>query len=366
MPSSPTYRASSRRLGLTGSRRLSGCGPRPLRCSGGSQTARALSLCLALWCVLIGATAGATEPAAGPSAPSPSPETTFAEAVKIFKSGDAARALPLFLEIGDMTSSPNVQLYIGYCQVELGRNREAHRAFSLALKQSLDLGGTKYGTTREAARDELAKLNLRLANLTISLIERPANTVVRLDGEVVDSASLGSPLIVDPGLHQVKAEAEGRRTTVREISVDAGGSKTIALLLEEKIDQVTAPRTQPERDVAGRRDWRGSRLTMIGLVVSAVGVVGLGTFAAAGIRARSVYNRLQTECPNGCADASHRSDINDGTTFQTVANVGLALGIAGTLTGATLLYLGLADGGSAKPAVAVAPGLVKISYGGSF
>ena len=84
------------------------------------------------------------------------------------------------------------------------------------------------------------------------------------------------------------------------------------------------------------------------------------------MQARSTYNKLQTECPSGCSDAAHRSDASKGSTYQTVANVGLGLGIAGTVTGAALVYLGVMRGQAAAPSVEVSPELVKISYMGSF
>jgi len=138
----------------------------------------------ALWGAFMGSTAAraeTAEPVAPPAARSTS-GAEFAEAVRIFKSGDTARALPFFVRLGETTNSPNVQLYVGYCQLELGHERAAHQAFSQSVKLSRDLGGAKYVATQEAAQLELAKLNLRLASLTISFVELPAEFVVRLDG----------------------------------------------------------------------------------------------------------------------------------------------------------------------------------------
>ena len=293
------------------------------------------------------------------------PDAEFTEAVKVFKNGDTAAALPLFVHLGETTNSPNVQLYVGYCQLELGHAREAHQAFSRAVKLSLELGGAKYVATREAAQAELAKLNLRLASLTIAFVELPADFVVRLDGEIVDSSLVGSPLVVEPGLHHVDAEAEGSKPVARDVSLDAGGSKTIALLFEKKVEsEVALP--QAEQSAPAQRSDPGSRLTSLGYVAAGLGVAGLGAFVVAGIQARSTYNKLQSECPSGCSDAAHRNDASQGRTYQTVANVGLALGIAGTLTGATLVYLGVTSGKPANASVDVSPGLVKISYAGSF
>ena len=324
---------------------------------------RAFALC----CALIWPTAALAETAtsSAPSAARPNPEAAFAEAVKVFKTGDAARALPLFVHLGDMTNSPNVQLYVGYCQLELGHDRDAHQAFTRAVKLSLDPGSAKYGSTRDAAQAELVKLNLRLASLTISLVEMPAEFAVKLDGEIVDPSLLGSPLVVDPGLHRVEAEAKGSKPVARDVSLGAGGSKTVALLFE-KATEVDVTLSQAKQSVPIRRNSAGSRLTTIGFVAAGLGAVGLGVFAVAGIQARSTYNRLQRECPSGCSDAAHRNDASDGRTYQTVANVSLALGIVGTLTSATLVYLGLITGSVTKPSVEVSLGLVKISYAGNF
>jgi len=321
----------------------------------------------ALWGAFMGSTAAraeTAEPVAPPAARSTS-GAEFAEAVRIFKSGDTARALPFFVRLGETTNSPNVQLYVGYCQLELGHERAAHQAFSQSVKLSRDLGGAKYVATQEAAQLELAKLNLRLASLTISFVELPAEFVVRLDGEIVEPALLGSPLVVAPGLHQVEAEAKGAQPIARDVPLEAGAFKAIALQFEKIIVQDVAQSRTVQPALAPRTD-SGSRLTKMGWVAVGLGVAGLGTFVVAGLQARSTYSKLQTECPSGCSDAAHRSDASKGSTYQTVANVGLGLGIAGTLTGATLVYLGVTRGKTATPSVEVSPELVKISYTGSF
>jgi hypothetical protein len=332
-------------------------------------TCQAASRVLAFWGALIGSLAARAETveSAAPSAVRSTPEAAFAEAVRIFKNGDSTRALPIFLHLGGTTNSPNVQLYVGYCQLDLGHDREAHRAFSQSVKLSRDLDAAKYLATQEAAQVELAKLNLRLASLTISFVELPPEFVVRLDGEIVDPALLGSPLVVAPGLHHVEAEAKEATPISRDVPLDAGEFKAIALQFEKTIEQdVAQPLPATAQPSVAQRTDAGSRWTRMGLVAAGLGVVGLGTFVVAGMQARSTYNKLQTECPSGCSDAAHRNDAGKGSTYQTVANVGLALGIAGSLTGATLVYLGVAKSKAAAPSIEVSSELVSISYAGSF
>ncbi|GEM_PF-4122802 len=328
-------------------------------------SSRSVPWFVALFCALTWATDALAETAieTAPAASAPNVEAAFGEAVKRFKSGDSEHALPLFIYLSKVTDSPNVHLYVGYCQQELGRDRDAHQAFSLAVKQALQLGEARYDATREAAQAQLGKLELRLARLTISLVQAPPEFVVKLDDQAIDPSLLGSPLMVDPGLHHVEAEAEGANPISRKVVLGKGGSETVMLLFEKRSEQSAASLSQgpPHPDTRS-----GSQLTTFGLVAAGVGVVGLGAFTVAGLLTRSAYDRLQADCPNGCSDAAHRGDLSHGRSLQMVANIGLAAGIVGTVTGATLLYLGLSNGKAARPSLELAPGLAKISYQGSF
>jgi len=326
-------------------------------------TRRILASCFALVCSL-SAVAG-TAVAEVPAASSPSHEVAFAEAVRIFKSGDTARALPLFLHLGESIESPNVQLYVGYCQLELGHDREAHQAFSLAVKQSIERGEARYAAAREAAQGELAKLNPRLATLTISLVQVPKEFVVKLDHERLDPALVGSPIVISPGLHQVEAESAGAKPISREVLLDKGGSKVIAILFEEERKKTIelAPINQM---VPASAQSTGHYLTVFGYVAGGLGLVGWATYAVAGLKARSDYNQLHADCPTRCSDAAHRNQANEGKTLQTVANVGLGVGLAGTLAGTALLYWGFSHRDVPRASVALAPGSMNISFQASF
>jgi hypothetical protein len=300
-----------------------------------------------------------------PAASSPNHEVAFAEAVRIFKSGDTARALPLFLHLGESIESPNVQLYVGYCQLELGHDREAHQAFSLAVKQSIELGEARYAAAREAAQGELAKLNPRLATLTISLVQVPKEFVVKLDHERLDPALVGSPIVISPGLHQVEAESAGAKPISREVLLDKGGSKVIAILFEEESKKTIEPASINQM-VPAPAQPTGHYLTVLGYVAGGLGLVGLATYAVAGLKARNAYNQLQADCPTRCSDAAHRNRANEGKTLQTVANVGLGVGVAGTLAGAALLYVGFSHRDGPRPSLAFAPGGMTLSLEASF
>jgi hypothetical protein len=292
-------------------------------------------------------------------------DAAFVEAVKMFKSGDSTGALPLFRRLGETTGSPNVQLYIGYCQLDLKHPLAAHQAFALAVKLALDSGDMKYDDTKEAALAEIGKLSLRLASLTISFVGSAGDFAVRLDGQPVAHALLGSPIVVEPGVHRVEAEGTDLQPIVRTETLVGGEFKTVTLVFEKAVrrgvDLAARGGPAPEEQAASAARWK-----IGGLVAGGVGLVGIGTFAVAGLKARSTYNRLQTECPLGCSDATHRGEAADGQTYQTVANAGLVLGIAGALMGAGLLYWGFGKSRTANPSVEVSLGSVRLSLTGTF
>ena len=55
--------------------------------------------------------------------------------------------------------------------------------------------------------------------------------------------------------------------------------------------------------------------------------MGLATFGIFGSMSSSKYSDLQDACPNNQCDLSLSGDIDDGKLYQTVANIGLGVGV---------------------------------------
>lgn len=139
----------------------------------------------------------------------------------------------------------------------------------------------------------------------------------------------------------------------------------IAILFEKESKKTIEP-APINQMVPAPAQPTGHSLTVLGYVAGGLGLVGWATYAVAGPKARSDYNQLQADCPTRCSDAAHRNQANEGKTFQTVANVGLGVGLAGTLAGSALLYWGFAHKDIPRASVALAPGSMNISFEASF
>ena len=297
-------------------------------------------------------------------------ETKFNAGLRLFKAGKVAEALTMFREVAEGNGSPNARLYVGHCLQQLGKYVEAHKAFTAVVKQTTQRGDAKYEPTREAALAQLGLLEPRIAKIVVSLTETPNGLSVTLDGTALEEKDFGSPVVVEPGAHKVEGSATDMAPVSRDISLEAGESKT-TILVFKKLDAAPPPAPEqvaPKPDESGSKG--GSPLRTVGFVVGGVGIAGLTVFTVTGLMAKSTFNRMSTVCGSaGCSDPAQLSDIDKGRSQQTIANVGLVVGLVGLSAGAALVILGGRGRGNDAPAtVAVSglPGGGAISYTGKF
>ena len=104
-------------------------------------------------------------------------------------------------------------------------------------------------------------------------------------------------------------------------------------------------------------------------IAGGVGVAGFALFTIAGLGAKSTFNRMSDVCGSaGCSDPGQIDEIDKGRSQQTLANVGLAVGVVGLAAGATLFILSRNPNGDPAATVAVSglPGGGALSYSGRF
>jgi hypothetical protein len=63
------------------------------------------------------------------------------------------------------------------------------------------------------------------------------------------------------------------------------------------------------------------------------------TFTVAGLKSNSIYSDLKDACGSNPCPSSKSDDISSGKRWQTIANVGLVIGVIGVATGVTLFVL---------------------------
>ena len=295
---------------------------------------------MTLWRRAMGAVAVAIVFMAEPAFAETDAKAEFKDGQRLFDAGRQAEALPHFRKAFAASKSPNARLMVARCLVALGKTTEAYEEMATTTREAAALAETdpKYARTRDAAAAEVALLERRIGKLVVALAEPGAGAAVTLDGAPLGAERLGVPVAVQPGTLTIEATHAGDKPVRREVTIGAGETKTVAIVFTSaSAPPVTAmPGTPPVE--AGTQ---GGGVRIAGFVVVGLGAAAMGAFAGAGLAAGSKFSTVESECGNArCTDPKYGSVIDSGKTLQTIANVGLGVGIGGLVGGALMIALG--------------------------
>lgn len=214
----------------------------------------------------------------------------------------------------------------------------------------------------EEAGKRAATLDPKIPRLTLQLAaSSPKDATVERDGKPVDAATLGQPVMVDPGSHSVVVHAPGHddaKTTYtlgenekRSVDLEVGPANAPA-----KPVPPTSP-VEPPREATKRKM---SPLVPIGFGVGAAGVaVGVVT----GILAMGKASDVKDGCPNNhCANQKLVDEASSGKTLGTVSTIAFIVGGVGVGVGVVGLFTGKKE--DSNVGIAVGPGNVMLR--GSF
>ncbi|RLB60622.1 MAG: hypothetical protein DRI90_13295, partial [Deltaproteobacteria bacterium] len=161
------------------------------------------------------------------------------------------------------------------------------------------------------------------------------------------------PVVVSPGTVRILATAPDGSTVQQDVAVAAGAIRTVTL--PTPVASAPAPAgvaDQPSEEPDGGGGFGALRFA--GLAVSAVGVAGLVTFAIGRVQADGEIATLETDCGEGpCTDSTYADVIDRGQQAETMAGIGLGVGIAGVLAGAAMIIFGGPGGENTEAAWSV-------------
>ena len=274
-----------------------------------------------------------------------SADKKLAEGQALFRAGKLDKAAVAFEEAHRIVENPEAELMLARTHQNLGDLVKAHAEYaaSIAEAEAALPKHEKYRKTLQAARKELQELDGVLARLTVNLRHAPAGTTVVIDGEPVPAEKLGQPLLLPPGSIQIVATAPDGSEKSRRLTLSAGQDEKVDLAfvrdvvagsppsVEERVSSEPEPEAKPsDKPAAG-----GGKQTAA-FIAGGVGVAGLAMFGVFGAMSNSKYNELNEACAGGRCPPNRQSDIDAGKRDQTLANVGLAVGLVGVGTSAAL------------------------------
>ncbi len=279
----------------------------------------------------------------------------FKEALTLFEQERCDQALPKFEAVVAETGSPNARIYVARCLKNEGRLDEAYEQMRQTVSDATQRAETedKYVPTRDSAAAELALLEPKVGKLVVAVVEPPEGTVVYIGTRELSGEQLGVPVAVMPGTLDVRAEAPGRTSVVREVEVAAGKTRTITLTMDEAEDPDISNQI-PDEPTGSGGSMGPIRIT--GFVVTGLGVAGLAVGAGLAAKAQSDFDALDEECQSMTCPEGEQGRVDDGRMLTTVANASLIVGgILAAGGAAMIIFGGEGDDGDASARLEVSP-----------
>jgi hypothetical protein len=216
----------------------------------------------------------------------------------------------------------------------------------MAAGAELDANATQ--PMREArvdAKSELGALLPRIPALSIGILGARTGIVVRLNGEVVPEASLGSEMLVNPGVYLINAIEMGASVASERVTLEEGARRAVVLRLPARGEG------SDEGDRA--KPGRGSAQRVAGWATIGVGAAGLAVGVGAGVHMMNKKAALDEACPDSRCPSSAEGDLESFRAARVASMVGYGVGLAGV--GAGVLLLLLTPGEQANAGAVTAP-----------
>lgn len=273
-------------------------------------------------------------------------EALFKQGRQLLQEGKTSQACDKFKESQRIDPSAGTMLNLANCHQALGKTATAWAEF-LAAKRAALTAGRKEIVDLAAQRAEALKGSL--SYLIVDLQAKVEGLEITRDGEILERASLGMKLPIDPGPHRIEAKAPGYESWTVEVPMADGQSKRIEIpLLKRKPQAVQLDPVQSEQNRTPLEDkpmalsTKDSGLPVLAYAIGAVGIASIGTgvvFTALAIGKNDKAEELCSDHKNCTDDAIAEAD--NANTFANVANVTLAIGAVAVATGIVLLVLDL-------------------------
>jgi hypothetical protein len=296
-------------------------------------------------------------------------ETLFEEGRRLMTDGKLAEACPKFAESQRLDPSSSTLLNLASCYEKTDRPATAWATYKEAASSASAANRQDLVATAQRHADALYPT---LPRLNLSVAAPVDGMTVSLDGTSVGRAEWGIAVPVDPGDHTIDASAPHFKPWTNKVTVGRDPT-TVAVAvpaLEAAPPDATpppapapAPAAPPPAPVDDGSAGRPQRT--IGIVLGAVGVVGLAVGAGFAISAKNTYNSSLADClpssPNQCSNAGV-NQRNSAISAGNVASVAVAVGAVAVAAGVVLWVT--APSGSARSTQSASIALVPTLGGG--
>jgi len=273
------------------------------------------------------------------------------QADALVKKGEREQAIDKLREADSLDPTPSRKVHLAKVLMDLARLLEAAQALEQASETKA--ADRKERASVEKAKKLLAEVKQRTPTLLVKIIKPEASTVkVEVDGKGFDPSAGPQPL--DPGYHQLSAQATGYDPFKKEVSLAERANESVEISLKKPGEAEGAAATD-EGSSSG-----GGFSKAPAVVFWCLGAVGLGFGIGYGVVAIQDTNQLRDDygCQEDRCPAAAQDDLDAAKLKGNISTVGFVVAGVGLATG-TILWLVSGsgddesppadDGGSASP-----------------
>jgi hypothetical protein len=277
------------------------------------------------------------------------------QGLRLFEASKWEEAYAAFQAADALYHAPTLVLYMARCRRNQGKLLEALALYEKVAAEPVPRGAPdQFAKAVASARGELDILKLRVPSVRVSVSGAPAaQTRVTIDGAQVSSAEQDAGKQLDPGDHEVVAEAGGAASARKTITLTAGESAWVELVLQKPVKPSAAPAA-------------GSRVPAV--IAFGVGGAGVAVGAITGSLALVKINDIRSRCSaDGHCLKSDQPEADKAKVLITASTVGFVAGGVGLAAG-TLLWILRPGAAKAKEQASthVEIGIGSIAIGGRF
>jgi hypothetical protein len=251
-------------------------------------------------------------------------QSLFEEGRTLLEAGRYPEACKKLAESQRLDPGGGTLLNLAVCYEKLGRTATAWVTYNDAL--SLAISDRR--SEREAfARAHIADLSARLPRVRIDTEGNAPDITIRLDGDLVPPAALGTTTPVDPGSHSIEASAPDRRPWSTTLTANEGGTITVRV---PQLAAIAAPAEAAEESTsspepAHRRPVDVHRSEAF-WILDGIAVASGGVSVVTGAMALSAHASADRKCDvarSFCADPSGVDDAAKARTYAWVSTAAL-------------------------------------------
>lgn len=281
-------------------------------------------------------------------------ETLFRQGKALMALGDYANGCPKLAESQRLDPSAGTLLALALCHERSGALATAWAKY-IEAAAAADRAGQN--DRAQAARERSRAIEPKLPHLALG-VSPPARDVrgleIRLDGVVIGRAAWGVPSPVDPGPHDIRAQAPGHLPWSTRVEARSGESTSVVVPELPPTPRPPPPAIAtvppPARDLEHHPEHAPSSAAhTAGFVLGAAGIAGLAVGTVFGVRALVLNDQAHQLCPAGSPCTNARAgDLNSAAKGSaTVSTISFVLG--GALAGAGLVLLLTSRSASSGP-----------------